>query len=330
MAAVAELACVSLSTVGRVINERGSVSDSKRRKVLEAARTLGLKRLLPSPLHGLLRFDLLIVDSHTDHFQKLSNAFSRQAQIHRSRLVIQRLTWCENKPDQLLDFIANPKTPRQGLIVVAHDTPLIRSALQAEIDKGVAIVLLTSSLSGLEGATYVGINNRVAGRCAGRLLSRWAGHPTGQVLLLTNSLLFHAHQERVNGFLEVLRDTAPEMVVSDPFQCFDDNDRAALAVKEVLASGKKIAAIYNTGGGSTGIYQALLQYDLRPVWIGHEASLEHAQIMRKGLLSVVVDQDADGQAEAAIQHLLFVSGDIEEPVNVNLQLRIVIDENLPA
>ncbi len=59
MADVAQLAGVSLSTVDRVLNERGSVSDSKRRKVLQAAQVLGLKRLLPSALHGLLRFALI-------------------------------------------------------------------------------------------------------------------------------------------------------------------------------------------------------------------------------------------------------------------------------
>lgn len=80
MADVARQAGVSLSTVDRVLNERGSVSDSKRRKVLQAAQVLGLKRLLPSPVHGLLRFDLLMVDSTTDHYQRLASAFVQQAE----------------------------------------------------------------------------------------------------------------------------------------------------------------------------------------------------------------------------------------------------------
>ncbi|MGC9742959.1 LacI family DNA-binding transcriptional regulator [Pseudomonas sp. P1B16] len=98
MADVAERAGVSLSTVDRVLNERGSVSDAKRRKVLQAAQALGLKRLLPSAVHGLLRFDLVMVDSATDHFKRLAAAFGRQAQIHRSRLVLQRHTWQERAP----------------------------------------------------------------------------------------------------------------------------------------------------------------------------------------------------------------------------------------
>ena len=329
MAHVADLAGVSLSTVDRVLNERGSVSDLKRRKVLNAARALGLKRLLPSPVHGLLRFDLLMVESATDHFRRLATAFSRQAQMLRPRLVLQRQTWHERNPEQLLDFISKPRTARHGLIVVAHDTPAIRAALQAQIAQGVPVVLLTSSLSGLEGATYVGIDNRMAGRSAGRLLSQWVGRTAGRVLLLTNSLLYHAHQQRVGGFLEVLHERAPDLVVSGPVECYDDDAQTARAVHSALSEGDGPIALYNTGCGSMGIRHALLEHDIRPVWITHEASQQHAELLREGLLSLVLDQDPEGQAEAAIQHLLYANGDLDAPVEIAPQLRIVIDETLP-
>lgn len=327
---VADLAGVSLSTVDRVINERGSVSDTKRRKVLAAARTLGLKRLLPSPIHGLLRFDLLIVDSHTDHYRRMAAAFTRQAQLHSRRLIIQRQTWDEQSPQQLLDFIAKPRTARQGLIVVAYDTPAIRSALQVQISLGVPVVLLTSSLAGLEGATYIGIDNHMAGRSAGRLLSQWVGATAGQVLLITNSLLFHAHQQRVEGFMEVLRERAPGLIINGPMQCNDDDVRTEAAVHSIIAAGQGLAAIYDTGSGSAGIQRALRKHAIRPVWLGHEASEQHAGLLREGLLSLVLDQDPEGQAQAAIQHLLYVNGDLEAPVQINPQLRIVIDETLPG
>lgn len=326
---VADLAGVSLSTVDRVLNERGSVSDFKRRKVLHAARALGINRLLPSPVHGLLRFDLLMVDSETDHYRRLTAAFSRQAQMLRSRLVLQCQTWHEHSPQQLLDFIGNPRTARQGLIVVAHDTPQIRAALQAQMDQDVPVVLLTSSLSDLEGARFIGIDNRVAGRSAGRLLSQATGNGSGRVLLITNSLLYHAHQQRVAGFLDVLRERAPHLVVSDPVQCHDDDARTARAVHAAVAEGDDLIAVYNSGAGSLGIRNALHEHGIRPVWITHEASQQHAELLREGLLSLVLDQDPEGQANAAIQHLLYVNGDLDAPADINPQLRIVIDEILP-
>lgn len=327
---VAALAGVSLSTVDRVLNERGSVSDVKRRKVLKAAKALGLRRLLPSPVHGLLRFDLLIVESNTDHYRRLTLAFQNQARLLRSRMVLQHQTWNDQNPERLLEFINKPRTSRQGLIVVAHDSPAIRTALKLQIALGVPVVLMTSALSGLDGATYIGINNHVAGRSAGRLLSQWQGQSTGRALLLTNSLLYQAHQERVEGFLQVLRERAPGLTVEGPVECYDDDARTQRAVRDALAKGPTLTAIYNTGAGSAGIRQALLGHEVKPVWITHEASRQHAELLREGLLSLVIDQDPEGQAKAAIQHLLYVSGDLETPVIVTPQLRIVIDEMLPA
>ncbi|QXI30893.1 LacI family DNA-binding transcriptional regulator [Pseudomonas vanderleydeniana] len=328
MADVAQLAGVSLSTVDRVLNERGSVSDRKRRKVLEAARELGLRRVLPSPVHGLLRFDLLMVDSPTDHFQRLTEAFSRQADLLRSRLVLQRQLWAEAHPEQLLELIRNPRTPRQGLIVVGQDTPTIREALAAQLALGVPVILLTSSLSDLPGATYVGIDNQRAGRSAGRLLSQWLRGEAGRVLLITNSLLYHAHQQRVGGFLDVLRERAPQLEVIGPVECQDDNVRTAAVLRAALQEGS-LLGLYTTGSGSTGVCQALLEQSVRPVWIGHEATEQHHRLLRDGLLSLVIDQDPAGQAEAAVQHLLYANGDLDTPPQVQAQLRLVIDETLP-
>lgn len=326
---VADLAGVSLSTVDRVLNERGSVSDVKRRKVIDAARKLGLRRLLPSPVHGLLRFDVLLVESDTDHYRRLAAAFSVQAQLHRSRLVLQRQTWPADAPERLVEFINKPRTARQGLMVVAQDTPAIRAALQDQIAQGIPVVLLTSSLSGIEGATYIGIDNLMAGRCAGRLMSQWAGRIDERILLLTNSLLFHAHQQRVKGFLDVLGERAPALVIDKIVECHDHDGQTYEAVIKALAADGSVGAIYNTGAGSEGIRRALRERNKRPVWISHEASPQHAELLREGLLSLVIDQDPEGQAKAAIQHLLVSTGDLEMPTGLIPQLRIVIDESLP-
>lgn len=328
MADVARQAGVSLSTVDRVLNERGSVSDSKRRKVLQAAQVLGLKRLLPSAVHGLLRFDLLMVDSVTDHFQRLTMAFVRQAQMHRSRLLLQRHVWQERDPQQLIELISKPKVPRQGMIVVAQDTPEVRAALKSQIDAGIPVVLLTSSLSGLSGATYVGIDNHKAGRAAGRLMSQWVSPGHGPVVLITNSLLYHAHQQRVQGFLEVMAERAPGVQVLGPLECFDDNDLNTAKLSEYFTQDVPIAGVYTTGSGSSGVHRALSRFTARPVWISHEATQQHAQMLADGALSLVLDQDPEGQAEAAIQQLLYANGDLAAPPQVRPQLRMVIDETV--
>ncbi len=220
-------------------------------------------------------------------------------------------------------------TRRQGLIVVTHDTPQIRLALQRQIEQGVPVVLVTSSLSGLQGATYAGIDNLMAGRTAGRLMSQWL-HAPGRVLLVTNSLLYEAHRQRVQGFQEVMQRQAPNLEIIGPVECFDDVGLNSLAVHEALHGQVELVGLYSTGSGSAGFRKALLDTGARPVWISHEATEQHAGFLREGLLSLVLDQDPEGQAEAAIQHLLYANGDVEAPAKAGPQLRIVIEENLPV
>lgn len=325
---VAELAGVSLSTVDRVLNERGSVSDAKRRKVLQTAKALGINRTLPSAIHGLLRVDLLMVDSRTDHFRRLGEAFARQAEMLKSRLVLQRLVWQERSPSQLLDHINAPRTPRQGLIVVGHDSPEVRQALDAQIQQGVPVVVVTTSMSGLPGATYVGVDNEAAGRSAGSLMARWMDRAGGRVLLITNSLLYEAHRQRVKGFNDALRARVPTAQISEPIECFDEDELSAEAVQAALSDEGEWVGIYSTGSGTGGIYRVLKDRPEGLVWIGHEATEAHAEMLRTGVLSLVLDQDADGQAEAAIQHLLYANGDLDVPPRIAPQMRIIIDETV--
>jgi len=102
---VAELAGVSLSTVDRVLNDRGKVSDVKRRKVLTVARALGIRPGLPAPFTGPMIVDVLLSDSATDHFKRLVAAFERQAQRLSAHLTLRHQRWAEGAPQQLLDAL---------------------------------------------------------------------------------------------------------------------------------------------------------------------------------------------------------------------------------
>lgn len=325
---VAEVAGVSLSTVDRVLNERGSVSDTKRRKVLAVARALGVRPGLPPPLSGPLHIDVLLADSDTDHFKRMDAAFSRLVQRLHPRLVLRQQRWPMAKPAALLDALRKPGARRQGLIVYAPDIESIREALEAVVRSGTPTVLLTSNLE-VKGASFVGIDNYAAGRTAGRLMSRWLDTREGAVLLVVNSLQYNAHRLRAKGFTDVMARHAPKVRIIGPVECLDDPDLTEAAVTAALAA-EPVVGLYDTGCGTTGICRVLKHTGHTPVWIGHEASEQHAELLREGLLSLVLDQDPEGQARASIDYLLYVHGVLPTPPLTQLALKIVVDENLPA
>lgn len=327
---IARAAQVSPTTVDRVLNERGSVSEALRRRVIEAARRLGVRRVLPDPGHGLLRFDLVLARSGTHYFRQLQQSFAEAARILDARIVMQRSFWDERDDERLAGFLARPALPRHGLIVVAHDDERIRAELARVIDSGVPVVTLMSDIGGIARHAYAGIDNYAAGRTAGYLLGRCCPQP-GRALVLTNSLRFRAHLERVGGCRDALAARAPWLRMEPAIETWDEPGLAARRVREALARWPDVAAIYDTGAASAGIEAALreLRPGPAPVWIAHEASAEHRALLREGRLALVIDQDPQAQALASLQHLLRATGLREGgPVEAFTPFRLVTPENL--
>lgn len=54
----------------------------------------------------------------------------------------------------------------------------------------------------------------------------------------------------------------------------------------------------------------------------------HATLLRTGVMSLVLDQDPEGQVQASIDYLLHRHGVIDTPPQLPLTMKLVIDENL--
>lgn len=328
LADIARAAGVSLATVDRVMNERGSVSDAMRRKVLLVARELGTHRVLPSPNHGVLRFDVVFGRHPTDHFLRVERAIVDYAQLIGPRIAVHRYTWDEDDEAAFVQLLEKPAHRRHGVIVVARDTPTIRATLRRLIASGTPVVLVTTDVAEITGHTYVGIDNLASGRTAAELLGQLAP-AGGDVLLVTNALTYLAHAQRVEGFKAVLGERFPGLRVVGPGECFDRPDRIEEWMTQAIARTDAVVGVYNTGAGSAGIRHALQVAGIRPVWITHEATSEHAAYMREGTLTLVIDQDAEAQALASLQHLLHANDDRATPPPAQPRFHLMTRENLP-
>lgn len=326
---IAHAAGVSLATVDRVMNERGSVSDKTRRKVLEVARTLGTHRVLPSPNHGVLRFDVVLGKHPTDHFSRVERAMVGYAQLVGPRIAVHRYTCDEDDEAAFIQLLQRPAHRRHGVIVVARDTPVVRAALQELIAKGTPVVLLTTNVDELSGHTYVGIDHVAAGRTAAHMLGQLV-KGDGDVLLVTNSERYLAHRQRLDGFRAVMAERFPGLRLVGPGECFDRPDRTEAWTRHSITLSPRVVGLYNSGAGSAGIRHALVATGIRPVWITHEATEEHTAYMREGLLSLVIDQDAEAQALACLQHLLHANGDFAGSPPSQPRFQLLTLENLPT
>ena len=172
---------VSTATVNRVLNERGSVSDTARERVIAAARRLDVRRVLPDTRHGLIHIDVLLSHGDTPFFRRLDAALQRSAQMLDKRIVLHRLIVPESDLS-VVEAISRSRYKRSGLIVTAHDTMPIREALATVIERGEPVITLMTDLAEVARLQFAGIDNVRAGRTAGyfmRRLDRWNTNPVG-------------------------------------------------------------------------------------------------------------------------------------------------------
>ncbi|MGS0893579.1 LacI family DNA-binding transcriptional regulator [Burkholderia stagnalis] len=312
---IAQLAGVSTATVDRVLNERGSVSSRARERVVGAARQLGVPRQLPEVRHGLIHVDVLLPDTDTPFYRRLQQALQRAVQMLDRRVVVHRASLPAADDARLAALIERPAYRRAALIVTAGDTPRVRAALAEAIARGETVVTMVSDIGGIARAHYAGIDNERAGRTAGYCIGRLAKR-AGRVLLLGGRMDYRVHADRIDGCRAELARAFPGLTCDDAAaETFDQDDRAYRIVAAALRGSDDVAGIYNSGAGSAGIEAALRRFGAsgRVVWVGHEMLDQHRAYIEAGTMDIAIDQDPDGQAISALQHLMHACGVVEQP-----------------
>ncbi|MBM7341431.1 LacI family DNA-binding transcriptional regulator [Pantoea coffeiphila] len=302
---IARLAGVSESTVNRVLNEIGSVSESSRRRVVNAAKQLDVRRILPDVEHQLIHIDVLISHVSTPIVKRYLEELNRILHLLDKRVRIHRIS-LPDAEEKVIEALIHSRHRRDAIIVVARDTPLIRNHLNSMIDQGTVVITLMSQFPELTTSLYSGIDNYQAGKTAGWFIQRLSQRP-GRVLKLLCNKHFGTHSERSDGFSQ-------QMLASGSFEeveIITDNSSQAcydIVVDEIKKG--ELVGIYNSGDGSDGIFKALKEFDRvsSVTWVGHEMYDYHISCLKDGAMDLIIDQDPDTQIITAIRHALNACG----------------------
>jgi LacI family transcriptional regulator len=297
---VAELAGVSVTTVERVLNERGSVSPKTRMKVLEAASQIALRRVLPNPDFSNLRIEAILPANPTPYWQKLSAAL-KDAKKHLPRGVTLHRTFVpENDRDAMIRAITSAEMKKSALIVAAEIDAEIERSLKDFIEQGGILVCISTMISGLPAHAFSGIDNVAAGRTAASLVNFGLRASGGHVLVLQANSTMQSHRDRIEGFIGHLDKSAT-------FEIFLTNETPGASREHfaaMLAEGRKPSAVYETGDPGDEIASIMETLRDKPIWIGHERNDVHDELMRQGVLDFVIDQDPLRQARWALGDVL--------------------------
>ncbi|GAB0114064.1 LacI family DNA-binding transcriptional regulator [Acidisoma sp. C75] len=304
---VARRAGVGIATVDRVVNERGGVSAETERRVLEAARAVGLRRLLPAPHARARRIEVLLGPPVTPFMRRLNSAIAQVAATLDRSVTVLRSGLDMAEPARVAARIAHSRA--DGIIIYCEEHAANVAAIAEAEAAGRAVICVVTDVPEAPRTAYVGIDHAKAGRTAGFFVARMA-RARGQALILATSQGFRAHKQRIDGFRAALAAHAPAIAASAVMTTHDAAERCYHHVTHALRRAPgEVVAIYNTGGGNEGVGQALRDHAAAaalaaPVFVGHELTEETAVLLTEGLMTVTIDQAPELQARRAIDLIL--------------------------
>jgi LacI family transcriptional regulator len=204
-------------------------------------------------------------------FRKLEAAFERIKGIRRQK-------WADradsNSPSQDWQAIVNLlQTEGQlfdAVAVIAGDHPVIVEAVNAYRRQGKGVICIVADLPSSARQSFIGIDNRPAGKTAARLVSEFGR--SGSVGILTSSLQQRDHQERLLGFRSSLETLAPNMRIVGVEEALDRQEICYRFTKGLPEQDTSLKAVYHFGADVTGIVHAIQEADRTDeiVVIGHE------------------------------------------------------------
>jgi LacI family transcriptional regulator len=303
---VAALAGVGSATVDRVINDRGNVSEEVRRRVLAAARELGLRRILPSTHHRNVRVNVILARSERPLIARMATEFRRQSQWLDRAVAIHRTLLKYESPEAIAEAMA--RGGFDAVIVDAPDHPLIHATIDDLCRQGRPVVTVISDVPGTARLAYAGTDHYKAGRSAGYFLGRMTppADTPGKVIILCHHIGFQAHSERIRGLTDHLSAEVPHLVLAEIVRGGDDPVVSEVKLKEAFRRHPETTGIYNAGAGNRGVVAAMRAGVLPkpPLFIGHELTAFTWASLRDGSMTLTIDQSPELQVQYALEVLM--------------------------
>ena len=184
IADIARMAGVGTATVDRVLNKRPGVNSETVQRVLQIVAELGAPQQPGRPRRGdNFRFAFVLPADETPFFGLLDRQIAQTAADFRHGHITEVTHRIEAAdPAEFAAELAQVGAC-QGIVLLAPDLPPIKLAINELVRSGVHVVTLLSDVAGSMRETFIGADNRAAGRTAGLLLGRMAGGGRDTLLL---------------------------------------------------------------------------------------------------------------------------------------------------
>lgn len=296
---IAERAGVSRGTVDRALNNRGRIDPKVAKQIKQIADEMGYvpkNRKRSASQKGKIKIGVVTQLARSSFMLEVNRGIRQAAEELEEKGIelIVREGFSVDEEEQLGAIDALVREGIQGLAVMPVDCEGIRVKLNWLIEeKKIPVVTFNSDLVGTKRSCYVGMDNQKSGRTAAGLLGMLTGG-TGKVLVITGFFSNHVNNERVDGFVEELKNSYPNLELAGVQGSFDDSEEVDRIITNTILSMPGINGVFVASGGQEGIQRAYekLKLERRPFTVIYDLTPNNRQALKDDVADFLIDQEA--------------------------------------
>lgn len=329
---IAELAGVSRGTVDRALKNRPGVNPETKEKILEIARKYNYKpnligKALAYSNHSI-PVDVIINSVGNSFFDDVKTGMLAAEKAYSDYGI--KLNIREFKgynADNLISALEETPSDVKNIIITPVENNRLTEKINLMVDNGVNVITLSSDISNSSRMTYVGCDYLKSGETAGRLVGLLSGG-NARLCIVTGSSLHNGHRMRVQGVQNITHEYENISIV-DVIENNDDNDRAYIAMKEVLQKNEDIDFVCITAGGVSGTLKAIKESKRKIKVCSFDDTQTTRKAMQNGEILATICQQPFEQGYNAVKSIFeAVVAKTDVPEYQYSQLYIKVDKSL--
>lgn len=333
---IAEAAGVSRGTVDRALNNRPGVNAEVAARIRKIAEELHYqpnavaKALARSQKR--LRIGVLLNSGGNSFFDKVIlgvRRAEREIESFGATVVLEEMTGYRPE-DQLEHLERLVKSGVDGLVLSPINDPAIVAKLNEYAGSGLSITTLNTDVTGVKKLCFVGCDYLKSGQTAAELLGLMT---TGdlRVGIVTGSFKMLGHNQRIEGFRQVLEAEFPRITLADVAETNDDDDTAYDAVMDLLIH-QRPDALYFCAGGLMGGIRAVrgmgLEGKIKIITVDDTENVK--ELIREGIVDATVCQQPVKQGYEGVmtQYRYLADGKLPKRKHLRTQNEVKLKYNL--
>ena len=308
---IAKLAGVSRGTVDRVIHQRGRVAPEVEKRIRDImdendyhpnmlGRALAVSK---TPL----TIGMIMIEKGNPFFQLIHSGMKEAISQFRDYPILVYFRHINGvDEEEYLNVLDELESKVNALIIAGLQTKRIVEKVN-QIAKKIPVMTLNIDLEDSNRIGFIGIDDYKAGTCLAGLTSNLT-RSGENVLILSGSKTIHSQSQRVNGFLDTMKQY-PEILLSNVIYTEDKLEISNKLLKEILSKKYyKTIVMVDSWLANAGEVVAQTGYDDINIF-GFDLMPQNKEALKQGKVTYIIDQSAYMQSYECVhkvcEHLIY-------------------------